>query len=73
MPLPLTPGNFDVTYGDNDKHPFLAAVIENVVRITASPLPGFTPPNGISYHATPQEIFGDNGLPALPFVKFPFS
>lgn len=73
VPRPLSPGNFDITYDFHRRVPSAANVFENTVRIAATDTLIVAPPDGISYHATPKQIFGDNGLAALPFVKFPFS
>lgn len=64
--------NYDVTHSDNDKIPNGATILGNVVSITGVADVTFTPPNGISYHATPPELFGLTGEPVAPFVKVPF-
>jgi hypothetical protein len=64
--------NFDVTHGDKDYTPVTAEITDDFVEIKGPILPGFTPPNGISYHAAPPELFGLTGEPVAPFAKIPF-
>ena len=71
-PGALSLANFDLTYGDNDKVLTTAEIFQNEVRLQGTTDVTFSPPNGISYHATPEQIFGSNGLPTPAFVKLPF-
>lgn len=72
QPGTLDPANFDITHLNQDRVITSATAIGNRVDLRSNPAMPFTPPNGISYHATPPEIFNLDGLPAAPFVKLPF-
>jgi len=67
-----TPANFVVTHALNDKTIVTAGATLNEARLTGVADVGFTPPNGIAYLGTPQELIGISGLPVAPFAKVPF-
>lgn len=74
---PLTPNpssslNWDVTEGILDHNVNLASAIGHQSRIFGVAGLGFTPPPGVSYHASPPDLVGLNGVPVAPFVKVPF-
>lgn len=72
LPGATVPGNYDITYNLLDRIPTNAAIVANRVHILAADDVTFAPPNGISYHAAPPELFGLTGIPVPPFFKIPF-
>lgn len=49
-----------------------AAIVGKEVRLGAVGTGTFDAPNGITYFATPPQVFNLEGAPADPFLKIPF-
>lgn len=64
--------NFAVTHANLDRVITGVRIVGDVLEIAADAGLTFLPPNGISYFATPPELFGLTGEPVAPFVKVPF-
>lgn len=69
---PLHFPNWEVTHLLEEWLPFAASAAARRVTIQTAFTGAFDAPDGISYLASPPDLFGVDGLPVAPFHKIPF-
>jgi len=72
QPRALTAASWEVTHQNLDRNPYSVSSTGYRVSLATADDVTFNPPNGISYDASPPELYGTNGYPVAPFVKVPF-